>query len=161
MHLAPHHTLSHVHPGSSKHHTLCCLQHSHTPRSSSVATVQHQYPSVSLVRPKCASKQQSTSLCTSSNLQEPQSSSSSSSSGRTPDKFTRGLQLLSDWHQQYGTCHVPKTATDASTLHQWVSGTRKAGRVGQLTQLQQQQLDQLGFVWRPNVVRGCDTHSLL
>jgi hypothetical protein len=164
MHNSPYHTINHVLPSSSKHHTVCSVQHPNTPRSSSVATVHHQYPAVSLVRPRCASKQQSTSVCTSSNLQEPQintsTGSSSSSSGSTPDKFTRGLQLLSDWQQQYGNCHVPKTATDASTLHHWVSSTRKAGRAGQLTQLQQQQLDQLGFAWKPNVVRACEGHSL-
>jgi hypothetical protein len=90
--------------------------------------------------------------------------SSSSSSSNAALLFEQQLADLASWKDTFGTCHVPRTATDAASLSSWVSAMRKAGQKkqegkqqgkqgsGGLTEQQRQQLDALGFVWRPDTV---------
>lgn len=85
------------------------------------------------------------------------SNSSKRSSGRSrsssSSRYQQGLQCLVEWQKQYGNCYVPRTATDTKGLELWVSDIRKAAKAGQLSEVQQQELSNLGFVWKPNVVR--------
>jgi len=69
-------------------------------------------------------------------------------------RFEQGLQLLTKWKLQYGSCYVPKSASDAVELQQWISEVRKADKSRYLTTEQQQQLDQAEFIWKQNVVGG-------
>jgi hypothetical protein len=73
--------------------------------------------------------------------------------------FEQRLADLASWKDTFGTCHVPRTAADAASMSTWVTAVRKAGqkqqgkRGGQgLTEQQRQQLDELGFVWKPDTV---------
>jgi hypothetical protein len=68
--------------------------------------------------------------------------------------FAAGLQQLAAWQACHGSCYVPSSAADAAPLQRWVAATRRAAAAGRLTQQQRQQLEVLGFVWKPNVVRG-------
>lgn len=76
-------------------------------------------------------------------------------------RFEEGLQLLTSWKLQYGSCYVPKSASDAVELQQWISEVRKAGKSGYLTTEQQQQLDQAEFVWKQNVVGGYHSYEVV
>lgn len=73
--------------------------------------------------------------------------------------FPHQLQQLSDWKSAFGTCCVPPSATDASKLSKWVRWARKAAKQGLLQDEQQQQLESLDFVWKPNVVGIMDNHK--
>ncbi len=65
------------------------------------------------------------------------------------------LVQLAAWRAEHGSCHVPRNAFDAQKLAEWVVSTRKAARKGQLSTEEREQLDQLDFVWRPDVVGAC------
>eukprot|EP00775_Hariotina_reticulata_P006187 gene6187-biopygen7980 len=74
--------------------------------------------------------------------------------GTVSREFNLQLQRLAAWRSQYGSCHVPRCAADAAGLADWVVGTRQSARQGQLAEDHRQQLDGLGFSWKPNVVEA-------
>jgi len=74
----------------------------------------------------------------------------------TDCSFEQQLQRLRQWKSQYGSCLVPRSATDVTQLAGWVSSVRRAAGQGKLNEQQKQQLDDLEFVWKPHVVRHLD-----
>jgi hypothetical protein len=72
-----------------------------------------------------------------------------------PATYTTMLEQLQDWAEQYGSCYIPGSAADprAPALAAWLKALRGARRAGTLSQQQQQQLEELGVAWKPNVVR--------
>ena len=101
---------------------------------------------------------------------------------RAERDFAAMLGALEAWVEEYGSCHVPSGVHDQRALARWVQRVRRLGRRGGtskrsgggdssggsggggggsgqaseagLTAEQRTALDALGFVWKPNQVRG-------
>ena len=75
--------------------------------------------------------------------------------GKTPQNgstFEGMLHQLVAWKGRYGSCYVPKQVFDARELALWVWQIRAARKKGQLSSEQIQQLEAVGFIWKPTVV---------
>lgn len=71
-----------------------------------------------------------------------------------PLLWQEGVAQLTAWRAQHaGSCHVPRNTADAGRLPEFVAWARREARRGSLTQFQIAELDAMGFVWRPDVVR--------
>lgn len=73
--------------------------------------------------------------------------------------FQYMLAQLQDWKARYGSCYVPRHVHDEQQLANWVWHTRQSRKKQGLTTEQVRQLDEIGFVWKPNVV-SVGTHHI-
>jgi hypothetical protein len=71
------------------------------------------------------------------------------------------LHKLKAWKHRFGSCYIPKNVFDAKELSIWVWQMRAARKKGHLSPDQMQQLEAVGFVWKPNVVGTDNTHHAL
>jgi hypothetical protein len=60
------------------------------------------------------------------------------------------LRLLRDFRERHGHCNVPAHYKANLSLGRWVSAQRYKKKVGDLTDEQVRQLDDLGLVWSPS-----------
>jgi hypothetical protein len=70
------------------------------------------------------------------------------------------LSELADYRKIHGHCNVPKKYNENSKLGQWVATQRKKyklqveGKTSPMTTLRIQELESLGFEWKPSISRG-------
>jgi hypothetical protein len=77
-------------------------------------------------------------------------SGASSGGGAQRAAYNEMLTRLRAWADAYGSCYVPSSVHDEQALAAWVRGVRRSS--ARLPPEQRQELDALGFVWKPHVV---------